>query len=230
MSKPVFVISLGGSLIVPKAGINNVFLSKFKSTIKKLSKRFKFVIVCGGGSTARIYISSLDKAGVSYYLQSMMGINITRANARFMSYFFDCDPDEGIPHDMKHVKNLLRKNDVVFCGALRYADNQTSDSTSAKLAHFLDGTFINMTNVDGLFTGDPRIDKSAKLIPLISAKDFYKRANGLKYHPGQHFVIDQTASRIIMDDEVKTFIIGSNVSNLSNLVLGKKFIGTKITF
>ncbi len=228
--KKVFVLSLGGSIIVPKEGINNKFLVDFKRTIKSLSKKFKFVIVCGGGSVARLYIESLRKNGVSEYLQSLMGISITRTNARFVSYFFDHDPSEGIPHDMKHVKSLLYKNDIVFCGALRYADHQTSDSTSAKLAHFLGADFINLTNVDGLYTSDPSKSKNALFIPKISSKELYKMANSIKFKPGQHFVIDQDASKIIMNDKIKTFIIGNNVKNLSNLIQGKKFIGTEVTF
>jgi len=230
MSKEIFVISLGGSLIVPAGGINNSFLSEFKSAIKNLSKKHKFVIVCGGGSTARVYIKSLRKAGISNYLQSLIGISITRTNARFVSYFFDHDSNEGIPHDMKHVKNLLKKHDIVFCGALRYADRQTSDSTAAKLAHFLKGTFINMTNVNGLYTSDPRKDKSAKLIPNVNALELCRRANSVKYKPGQHFVIDQTASEIILKDKIKTYIVGGNIKNLINLVSGKKFIGTEVVF
>ncbi len=229
MAKKIFVISLGGSLIVPKEGIDNNFLGKFKSAIKSLSKRCKFVIVCGGGSTARVYIGALRKAGISNYLQSLIGISITRTNARFISYFFDHDPGEGIPHDMIHVKSLLKKHDIVFCGALRYAEKQTSDSTATKLAHFLKADFINMTNVNGLYTGDPRKDRNAKLIPKISAKRLYERANSLKYKPGQHFVIDQTAAKIIMKDKIKTFIIGRDVNNLKKLIEGKSFLGTEVT-
>ena len=226
--KPIFVLSLGGSLIVPREGIDNKFLEDFKKTIKSLSGKNKFVIVCGGGSVARLYIESLRKEKISEYLQSLMGISITRSNARFLSYFFNHDPDEGIPHDMEHVKNLLRKKDIVFCGALRYADKQTSDSTAAKLANHLDGTFINMTNVDALYTSDPRKNKDAKKISKITSKDLNKRANSMNYKPGQHFVIDQTAAEIIMKDKIKTYIIGKNVKNLSNLIQGKGFSGTEV--
>ena len=227
--KRVFVLSLGGSLIVPSQGINNDFLGEFKSAIKKLSRNNKFVIVCGGGSVARVYIDSLRKAGISEYLQSLIGISITRTNARFVSYFFDREPDDGIPHDMKHVDRLLNKNDIVFCGALRYADDQTSDSTAAKLASFLNAEFVNLTNVSGLFTSDPRKNKNAKLISKISSRDLHKMASSIKFSPGQHFVIDQKASKIIMNKKVKTFIIGSDVKNFVNLINGKEFIGTEVT-
>ena len=55
MKKKVIVLSLGGSQIIPK-DVNVKYLKKFKDIIKKHTKKYKFVIVCGGGSIARKYI------------------------------------------------------------------------------------------------------------------------------------------------------------------------------
>ncbi len=225
--KKIIVISLGGSLIIPD-NVDCAFLEKFKQVIKKHTNKYKFVIVCGGGSIARKYISALSKAGKSEYLQSLSGISATRMNARFLSYFFDIDPDKGIPHDMKNVKNLLEKNNIVFTGALRYAPHQTSDSTSAQLAAYLKTDFINLTNVKGLYTNNPFTNKSAKFIPRTTWLSLHKQANKNKYKPGQHFVIDQTASKIILKHKIKTYILGKNLKNLDNLLSGKKFKGTII--
>ena len=223
----VIVLSLGGSLIIPdKVDID--FLEKFKKVINKHRAGYKFVVVTGGGSVARKYISALKLAGKSEYLQSMAGIGTTRMNARFLTYIFGKDANEGIPHDMKHVANLLKKNDVVFCGTLRYAEKETSDATSAKLARFFNTEFINLTLVPGLYTKNPLEHKDAKFIPKISWKDFYKITNKIKYKPGQHFVLDQHASEIIMKYKIKTYILGKNMKNLDNLLSGKKFNGTVI--
>lgn len=225
--KRVIVISLGGSLIVPNE-IDVKFLNKFKQLIKKHEKDYKFVVVCGGGSLARKYIKALKETGKSEFLQSMIGISSTRFNARFMSYFFGKDANEGIPHDMEHVKNLLKVHDIVFCGALRYAPKETSDGTAAKLASFLKTEFINLTNVLGLYTKNPLEYKDARFIPRISWQDFYKKANQIKFKPGQHFVLDQRASEIIRNYKIKTYILGKNLKELDNLLSGKKFKGTAI--
>ncbi|MEM3405352.1 MAG: UMP kinase [Candidatus Pacearchaeota archaeon] len=226
--KKVVIISLGGSLIIPNE-IDTKFLLSFCKVIKKYMKKYKFIIVCGGGSIARKYIKALKEIKKSYYLQSNIGISITRLNARFMTYFFGKDANEGIPHDMIHVKNLLKKNDVVFCGALRYAPNQTSDSTAAKLAKFFKCEFINLTAVSGLYDKDPLKYKDAKLINKISWEEFYKLANKTKFIPGQHFILDQNASKIIMKYKIKTYILGKDLKNLENLLEGKNFKGTIIS-
>ncbi|MBM3234651.1 UMP kinase [Candidatus Pacearchaeota archaeon] len=225
--KKIMVISLGGSLIVPDE-IDTNFLEKFRQVIRKHEKNYRFVIVCGGGSIARKYIKSLREEGKSDFLQSMAGIAVTRLNARFMSYFFGRDANEGIPHDMQQVKNLLEKHNIVFCGALRYAEKETSDGTAAKLARFFSCEFANLTAVDGLYSSNPANHKNAKFIPKISWQNFLKKTNKMKYKPGQHFVLDQHAAEIIFRYKIKTYIIGKNLKNLDKMLSGKKFKGTII--
>ena len=227
MKIKTIVISLGGSLIIPD-DVDISFLEKFKQVISKHKNKYRFVIVTGGGSIARKYIKELKQANKSEFLQSMAGIGTTSMNARFLTYIFGKDANQGIPHDMKQVANLLTKNNPVFCGALRYAEKETSDATSAKLANFFNCEFINLTLVPGLFTKNPLEYKDAKFIPKISWQDFYERANKLKYKPGQHFVLDQSAARIIRDYKIKTYILGKDLRQLDNFLSGKKFKGTVI--
>lgn len=227
MQKKVIVLSLGGSLIIPDK-INVKYLKDFKKIIFKNTNKYKFIIVCGGGSIARKYISALNEIGVSEGLQSYVGISATRTNARFMSYFFNKPQSFGIPHKMSELKDYLRKSDIVFCGALEYHPNQTSDSTSAEIAEAFKCDFINLTDVPGLHDKNPKKFKDAKFIPYISWRDFHNLANKLKFKPGQHFVLDQKASDIIMKSKITTYILGKNMKQLNNLLNGKKFIGTKI--
>ncbi len=228
MKKKVVVISLGGSLIIPNK-VDVKFLKEFKKIILKNSKKYKFIIVCGGGSIARKYISALESQRANTKLQSLAGIGSTRMNARFMSYFFNINPEKGIPHKMKDIKKYLRKQKVVFCGALEYKPNQTSDSTSAEIAKKFKADFINLTDVDGLYDKNPKKFKKTKLISKTTWKKFDKMANKIKFKPGQHFVLDQTASKIIRENKITTYILGKNLNNLDNLLKEKKFKGTIIS-
>jgi uridylate kinase len=227
MKKKVIVISLGGSLIIPDK-VNIKFLNEFKKTILKNTKKYKFIIICGGGSIARKYISALNNSKISIKLQNLAGISATRMNARFMTYFFNNEPEKGIPHKIKSIKKYLKKQDIVFGGALEYKPNQTSDSTSAEIAKHFKTSFINLTNVKGLYDKNPKKHKNAKFISKISWKEFDQMANKNKFQPGQHFVLDQTASKIIKENKIITYILGQNIKQLNNLLNNKKFIGTTI--
>ena len=145
-----------------------------------------------------------------------------------MTYFFGKDANQGIPHDMGQVKNLLRFNNPIFCGALRYAKDQTSDSTSAKLANYFKCDFINLTNIKGLFDKNPKKFRSAKFIPEISHKKFLKMAKKIKFKPGQHFVLDQTAAKIIKKYSITTYILGDS-KNLNKVLNNQHYIGTQIS-
>ncbi len=221
------VLSLGGSVIAPD-DVDYKFLKKFKKTILKFTKKYKFIIVCGGGKTARRYIYSLKKLKKDEKTQSIIGIEVTRLNARLLMHIFGTQANNHLPFNMKQVNNLLKKNNIVLCGGLRYANDETSDSTSAKLSSYFKTDFINITAVDGLFNKDPNKHKNAKLIQSISWNDFYKLANKTEFKPGQHFILDQNASKIIMENRIKTHIIGPSMRNFKRLLNNKSFRGTTI--
>ena len=225
--KKVIVISLGGSLIVPEK-INFNFLDNFKKVLEKNFRNYKFVIVCGGGTIARKYISALEKEGKSKKELSIAGIRATRMNALFMMQFFGKVANESLPTNMNSVKSHLSKNQVILCGALRYTPKSTSDTTAAHLACFLNTEFINMTNVQGLYSDNPAKNPNAKFIPKITWKDFEEKALKIKYKAGQNFVLDQTAAVLIRKNKIKTYILGEDLRNLDNLLKNKKFTGTTI--
>lgn len=225
--KKIIVISLGGSIIIPEK-MDTKFLMNFVKTLRKNYKTHRFVIVCGGGSIARKYISALRAEGKSDKELAFAGIRATRMNAQFVMQMFGKEANDKLPTSMEEVKNNLAKNKVVICGALRYAEKSTSDGTAAKLAHFLNCEFINMTNVNGLYTDNPLVNKNAKFIPFISWKDFEKRALKMKFKAAQHFVLDQAAAVLIRKHKIKTYIAGPNLKNLDKLIEGKKFVGTRI--
>lgn len=228
--KRVIVISLGGSLIVPE-NVDISYLKKFKKIIlkNKNKNKYKFIIVCGGGSTARKYISALKSSQISEKLQSLIGISATRLNARFMSYFFNKDQEEGIPQTIGTIEKYLQRQEIVFCGALEYKPDQTSDATSAEIAKHFKTDFINLTNVSGLHDKNPLKFKNSKLIKRISWENFDKMASSTKFKPGQHFILDQTASKIIMKNKITTYILGKDTKQLDNLLNGRKFKGSIIS-
>jgi uridylate kinase len=225
--KKVVVISLGGSLIVPEK-IDHSVLRKFKQTIEKNYSKYKFVIVCGGGVIARKYISILKAQKKNEKEISMGGIRATRMNALLMMQVFSKNANKTLPKSIKDIENDIRKNKIVFCGALRYSNKETSDGTAAKIAKHFRCDFINMTNIKGLYSDNPKKNKNAKFMSEITWKKFEKQALAIKYEPGQHFVLDQNAAKIIRKHKIKTYIIGNDSSNIDKILKNKKFIGTSI--
>jgi uridylate kinase len=90
ISDEIIVVSLGGSLIAPKDGIDSVFLKKFRELIISLIKKGKkFVIITGGGNTARVYQQAANKVTVlTKDDQDWLGVHSTRLNAHLIKTIF----------------------------------------------------------------------------------------------------------------------------------------------
>ena len=89
MKTPV-IISLGGSLIVPNGGIDTAFLKRFKTIIlKRVAKGGRFVIICGGGATARHYQKAARMlGGLTREDVDWIGIHATRLNGHLLRTVF----------------------------------------------------------------------------------------------------------------------------------------------
>jgi len=91
----------------------------------------------------------------------------------------------------------------------------------------LKAQFINLTNVDGLYTSNPKTNKNAKQIPKITWKKFKSIVDKIKFEAGQHFILDQKGAKIILEKKIPTYIVGS-LKAIDNILKGKRFKGTLI--
>ncbi len=220
----VTVISIGGSIIVPD-DVDYKFLKSLKKLLLNLKKQ-KVVIVAGGGSTCRKYIKPLIKEKISEHNQHVLGIESTRLNAKLLALFLQkCNTD--IPQSIEGVTRLLKKHNIVVVGGLK--PGMTSDGTTARIAKYVKAdTLINMTNVKGLYTKDPRKHKDAKFIKELSHANFKKMIDKVELKPGQHFVLDAVAANITRKSNIDVVIM-KGLGNLDKFLNKKKFTGTIIS-
>src|SRR5438874_12641285 len=71
---------------------------------------------------------------------------------------------------------IINENDTVAVDEIRFGDN---DTLAGNVAHLVDADLlVILSDVDGLFTDDPRRNASATLVPLVSeiTKDIERRA------------------------------------------------------
>lgn len=225
------IFSLGGSIIVPK-NVDLLFLKKFKKFLLKISKKRKVVIVTGGGRTARNYIMALEKAGSSVRERNIIGIECTRLNALLLTTFLAKIANPSIPVTTKEFLSFYKKFRIIVTGGGLEESHlgTTSDGTTAFITEKLKvKEFINLTNVNGVYNKDPKTHKDARLIKKLSYKEFEKLMDKIKEKPGQHFILDSYALKIIKKNKIRVAILnGRNLKNLNNYLNGKKFIGSVI--
>ncbi|RLE38580.1 UMP kinase [Candidatus Woesearchaeota archaeon] len=219
--KKTIVLSLGGSLIVPRE-INTDFLKKFVSFVKKTSRRNKIIIVCGGGHTCRYYITKANKiAKLSEIKKDNIGIAAIKLNATLIHSLL---PDSKLIFLEKRSK--IRFNKILITGFLKHG--KTSDADAVLLAHiYKTKEVINLTNVDFVYNKDPRKYKTAKPIKKLLWKDYLKIIPSFK--AGIHTPFGPVASNLARKYKIKVVILkGTDIPNLENYLANKKFRGTII--
>ena len=223
------VMSVGGSLIVPDA-IDTHFLADFKNLIERqiaLSGRH-FIIIAGGGRTARRYqeaastVTELDPEDLDW-----MGIHATRLNGHLLRTIFR---DIAYPEMITNPDEITDvPKDVPLIIAAGYRPGASTDLRAVQIAINCKATkLMNLSNIDYVYTEDPRKNPDAKKIEDIDWKDFMKLIP-TEWNPGLSSPFDPVAARTAQAHNLEVSIVnGENISEIENYLEGKPFIGTKI--
>ncbi len=225
------ILSLGGSLIVPE-DIDAVYLRALRETIEKeIQNGWKFVIITGGGKICRKYIASAAEAhgGVTDEDKDWLGIHVTRLNAQLVRTIFRDIAHPRVntnPHDLEDFYDF--KESVLIAAGWR--PGFSTDYAAVILAKYLDiEKIVNFTNIDYVYTEDPKMNPHAEKIENISWTDFRKIV-GDEWSPGLNAPFDPIASKLAQEAGLEVAILnGKNLKNFQDYLEEKSYIGTKIS-
>jgi uridylate kinase len=227
--KKTIVISLGGALIVPNQ-IDWQFIKNFKKLILGFVKKgFKFVIITGGGQTCRDYQEAAAKiSNINNDDKDWLGIHSSRLNGHLLRTIFRQYSHPKIntnPHDLEDFYNF--KESILIAAGWR--PGNSTDYDAVVLAKYMDiKKVVNLSNIDYVYTKDPKKFPDAKKIENISWKDFRKIV-GDRWDPGMHTPFDPIASKISQEENIEVTIMnGKDLANLENYFNEKRFKGTVI--
>ncbi len=224
--KEHIIISLGGSLIVPNE-VDVVFLKEFIDTIKGyVKKEYRFVIITGGGYTARTYINASKKiTDPSDADLDWIGIASTRLNAELLRVAFGeiaynstiMDPDQ-VP--------ITDKSILIGAG---WKPGNSSDLAAIHVAQSVGAKkVINLSNIDYAYDKDPKKFPDAKIIKESSWPDF-RALLPTEWNPGLNAPFDPIAAENAESIGIEVAIMnGKNIENLKQYLDGEEFIGTVI--
>lgn len=223
------IISLGGSLLVPE-GIDVDFVQKLKSfVIAHIEKGFSFILVVGGGKTARKYIdSAAEVTEITDDDKDWIGIHATRMNAHFIRTVFREYAHARIntnPHDLEDFYDA--KEPIIVAGGWR--PGRSTDYCAVLLGKYLDAKrVINLSNIDYAYDRDPRMFPDAQKIEQTDWKTF-RGIVGSVWNPGMSAPFDPIASILAEEEKMEVAILnGNDLENVSRYLAGQEFIGTVI--
>ncbi|MBI2663936.1 UMP kinase [Candidatus Woesearchaeota archaeon] len=219
------VISLGGSVLAP-ASIDTDFLKSFRKLILKFSKKKRFVIICGGGKTAREYMAAASKVvKVTDDDLDWIGIHATRLNAQLLRNVFRAAAYRRVIRNPK--EKAKDKSRVVI--AAGWKPGRSTDHMAVLLAqNFKAQTVINITNTDYVYNKDPSRHKGALPVSCVCWTHFRKLIRATKWSPGLNTPFDPVAARAAEIGRLTVAIMGKDLKNLESFLRGKPFKGTLI--
>ena len=168
------VMSVGGSLIVPDQ-IDTAFLAELKKFInKETANGRRFIIIAGGGKTARRYqdaaasVSDLKSEDLDW-----LGLHATRLNGHLLRTIF---------RDLAHPVIITNPDDILdipisakLVIAAGYRPGASTDLRAIQIAHHVKaGKVINLSNTDYVYTDNPATNPEAKMIKDITWSEFRK--------------------------------------------------------
>jgi len=226
-SSSKIVISLGGSLIAPPSGIDKEFILKFRSLIARhVRNGRRFVVVCGGGATARAYQQAAALlARPSREELDIIGIQATILNARLIRAVFGRLASRDIVTDPRVT---LPRTAPVIIGA-GWLPGCSSDNDAVLLARqFKAGSLINFSNIPYVYDKDPRRHPGAKPLHRLTWREYRHRFGG-RWDPGLNSPFDPVAARAAERQGLSVIIAdGRDLSNIDKIISGKPFRGTVI--
>ena len=190
----IIVIKIGSSLLVDKdKQIRKKWLSSFAKDIKKLrSRNQKIIIVSSGaialGSKKMNYNKSNLKLDKSQAIASIGQIELMNLFSQTFSKYKlnisqilltldDTEERRRSINAKRTFENLFQlnyipivnENDTIATSEIKYGDNDRLASRVAQITNA--DTLILLSDVDGLFTKNPKIFKDAKLIKKVTDLD-----------------------------------------------------------
>ncbi|MBQ9283153.1 MAG: UMP kinase [Treponema sp.] len=226
------VLSVGGSIVAPEYPDTD-FVSNFVSMVKDfLSKNpdDRLILVVGGGGPARIYqkafrevTGTTESDGTD--AADWIGIMATRLNAQFVKACFGDLCKEAVVTDPTVAKDFTGR----ILLAAGWKPGFSTDNDAVLLAEkFGADTVVNLSNIEKVYTDDPRKNPEAKPLDEISWADFRKMV-GDEWVPGKNCPFDPIASK--KAQEMGLVVIcagGKNIENTRAILEGKAYTGTTI--
>jgi uridylate kinase len=199
--KKKIVISLGGSIFYPKQ-----FRSKYIEHLGQLLSKYEntqFLISCGGGHLARERMIP----GLSNREKDLAGISAVNENAANIHAILK----KHIPLHPKVIVNMSEVKKIsnnVIAGA--EIPGHTSDYDAITMAYAVKVTkVINLSNIDYMYTKNPKKYKTAKPLKKLSWEKFFEII-GTKIVPGGNYPFDPISAKFAEKHTITVQICNGN--------------------
>lgn len=221
-------LCFGGSIVVPTAPDVDCVTEIAKALRELRTRGHEVLVVVGGGATSRTYIEAAKKFKAPDVFCDTIGIEVTRLNARLIIAALGelAEQNPATTFDAA-IRAMLRGKIPVMGGTV---PGHTTDAVAAMLANSSKSELlVFFSDVDGVYTADPKLDPNAKKIETMSARDLVRMTASIKMRPGIKVIVDPVGAKIIEQARIKTLVLGrGEIKRLPQIIEGDSHSGTTI--
>jgi uridylate kinase len=201
-------------------------LKRYAGMLSKISEKVQPVVVAGGGEVARHYISTARRFGSDEASLDILGIEVSRLNARLMIIALGDQAYPAVPEDLEQVSKAVTTNRIVVTGGLH--PGQSTNATAALIAEKVKAyKFLNATDVNGIYDSDPNKNKDAKLFNEITVKKCIDLLGSEDSAAGGYDLMDIVALKVIERSKIPTVVLKSDPAVIKNAI-SRSTVGTRI--
>ena len=220
------VIKIGGHVFASQLDPKTV--KEYSELLRKLRREHhKIVVVVGGGEEARRYIKVAKKIGVSEFVCDVLGIEVSRLNARLLIAGLGEDAYPEPPRTFEDMLKAFEANKVVVMGGLQ--PGQSTNAVGILVAEAIEADlFVNATDVDGVYTSNPKEDPKAKKLDVVKTDELLALISRERLEAGGYTLFDPIAIRIVERSGILTRIVnGKKPVNIERAIMGEA-VGTLV--
>ncbi|MCC2649185.1 MAG: pyrH [Nitrososphaeraceae archaeon] len=185
------------------------------------------IVIAGGGKIARHYINLARDLGSDEASLDIMGIEVSRLNARLLITALGEQAYSQVPKNLDEVTIAAESGKIVIVGGLH--PGQSTNATSALIAEKVRAfRFLNATDVDGIYDLDPNTSRNAKLLNEITVNECIEILKDGSSMAGTYDLMDIVALKVIERSKIPTRVLRSDITNIKNAIIGTHHIGTEI--
>lgn len=215
------VVRVGGSVVA--SPLNASLIGEYVSFLKELREEGHDVVaVVGGGSLAREFIEVAASQGLGEAKRDWAAIYVSRL---FAWLFVLCLGNAGcgtVPASLDKAAACLRNGKIVVMGGLR--PGMTTDAVAALVGERVKADlFVKASNVDGIFTRDPKKYSDAEMLDSLGFDDLGRLFEANQHKAGIHQILDPEAVKILRKIRLRTVVVnGFDMENVSAAVKGER--------
>ena len=220
------VIRVGGSVVA--SPLNPVLIGRYVDLLKDLKEQgHEIVAVVGGGALARDFIRVAGELGLDETNRDWAAIYVSRLFAHLFVMRLEDAGCGTVPASLEEAVTCLRHGKIVVMGGLK--PGMTTDTAAAMIGERVDANlWVKASNVDGIFTKDPKKYPEAKKIDELRPDDLAQLFEENRHKAGIHQILDPEAVKILRKGGMKMVVVnGFEPENVLLAVKGET-IGTTI--